>query len=824
MKLILLLILALFIFGSKMVLGDKGTYFDKVEFIQYSDDNTAIEEVKNGHLDIYYSAIPSDRLDPQSRQALSVFQSTGSTYGLLVNPGNSSDKFNPFSIREVRFALNYLVDRDLIVDELLQGYGLAMVSAYKPYDPDYLLILDELQSFDFRYNPILADNIISESLEKAGAKKISAKWYYGSNPVEITIFIRNDDQIRKSIGEVLASQLQKEGFTVHKDYGDLAKAYSVVYGSNPCDMKWNIYTEAYTMSGFVRYDSVIIAQMYSPWFGNMPGSGNPAYCNYKDDKIDSISQKIFVANFTSADERTGLMKKGVHEGINESVRIFLATKTDQFVANKKVQGIINDFGAGVTSRFTSINARDDSNTLSIGVKKIYQGAWNPIGGFADSYSQQIWGTVADSGDFRNPYTGLVIPVRSTWQVVAAGPNDKFPVPPDAIKWSPTQQKWVNIDAGMNATSKVTFHLIFGNWHNGQPMDMNDVLYGIYFTYQWGQDQSVAAKTFDSEFSPKAAQAVKTLVGIKILDKDTIEVYQNFWHFDQGEIADSAQVWPAMPWEIIYSMEKSVTDGKLSFSRSGAVSNNVDWLSLLVPKDADIIKSNLEEFKKDNLVPAALVNSTKIYTDSRYSASVSWINQHNHGIISNGPFFLDNYSPEARTITIKSFDDSTYPFGAGYWKTFEKIKIPKIESAKIPKLVSIGKELDIPVDITPNATAYYFLINSEGKIIDKGQVKSSTGISDIIIPPNKTSYLSPGANDLQIFTVSDLAYHPDIFRTSFLAINGNYTMPEEPSHALYQSTTTNSGYIVGIGFLVGLVLLYITLRKVRRKVPSEAMIS
>src|SRR3989442_1491986 len=291
MKLVLLLILALFIFGSKMVLGDKGTYFDKVEFIQYSDDNTAIEEVKNGHLDIYYSAIPSDRLDPQSRQALSVFQSTGSTYGLLVNPGNSSNK-----------------------------------------------------------------------------------WYYGSNAIEITIFIRNDDQIRKSIGEVLASQLQKEGFTVHKDYGDLAKAYSVVYGSNPCDFKWNIYTEAYTMSGFVRYDSVIIAQMYSPWFGNMPGSGNPAYCNYKDDYIDSISQKIFVANFTSADERTGLMKKGVHEGINESVRIFLATKTEQFVANKKVQGIINDFGAGVTSRFTPINARDDSNTLSIGVKKFYQGA------------------------------------------------------------------------------------------------------------------------------------------------------------------------------------------------------------------------------------------------------------------------------------------------------------------------------------------------------------------------------------------------------------------------------------------------------------------
>ena len=136
------------------------------------------------------------------------------------------------------------------------------------------------------------------------------------------------------------------------------------------------------------------------------------------------------------------------------------------------------------------------------------------------------------------------------------------------------------------------------------------------------------------------------------------------------------------------------------------------------------------------------------------------------------------------------------------------------------MVSIGKELDIPLDITPNATAYYFLINSDGKIIDKGQVKSSTGISDIIIPPNKTADLSPGANDMQIFTVSDLAYHPDILRTSFLAINGNYTLPAEPSEGSYETTTVGSGYILGIGLVAGLVLLGIVLRKIRRKVSSE----
>ena len=819
MKLMLVFILALFIFGSHIVFGDKGTYFDKIEFVQYSDESTAIEEVKNGHLDIYYSAIPSNILDPESRQELNVFQSTGSTYGLLVNPAVSG-KFNPFSIREVRFALNYMVDRNLIVDEILGGYGLPMVSAYKPYDPDYLLILDELQSFDFRYNPILADNMISTALEKAGAKKISGKWYYDSKPIEITIFIRNDDQIRKSIGEVLYSQLQKEGFAVHKDYGDLAKAYSVVYGSDPCDMKWNIYTEAYSMSGFVRYDSVITAQMYSPWFSNMPGSNNPAYCSYKNDLLDSISQKIFVGNFTSAEERTGLIKKAVAEGVSESVRIFLAVRTDQFVANKKVQGIINDFGAGVTSRFTPINARDNSDTLTIGVKKIYQGAWNPIAGFADSYSQQIWGTVADSGDFRNPYTGLVIPVRSSWQVDAAGPSYKLPVPPDTIRWNPAKQKWVQVGPGTNATSKVTFHFKFGNWHNGQPMDMNDILYGIYFLYQWGQGQDQAGKTFDSEFSPKANQAVKTLIGIRVLDPNTIEVYQDFWHFDEGEIADSAQVWTSMPWEIIYSMEKSVTDGKLAFSRSDAVNKNLDWLSLLVPTDAYVMKSNLEEFEKNHSIPNALEDRGKNdYFDSRYSSSISWINKHNHAVISNGPFYVDNYLPEARTITIKSFDDQTYPFGKGYWKSFEQIQIPKIASTKVPKVVSIGEELDVPLSITPNATAYYFLINSEGKVVDKGKVQSNTGMSNIIIPQDKTANLIPGANDFLIFTVSDLAYKPDILKTSFLAVNGNYTPAKTPDVA-FGTTTASSNYILGIGLGAAVILIVIALRRTRRRVSER----
>ena len=251
--------------------AEKNTFFDSVKFIQYLDENTALEEVRNGNLDLYYYRISSDRLENiQDRKGLHVFDSTGGSYSILVNPAES-DKFNPFSIKEIRFALNYLVDRKLIVNELMGGYGAPIISYYSPSDPEYLTVIEQLEGFNFKYNPAYAEQIISEKLEEKGASKIDGKWMINEEPIEITMFIRSDDPARKSIGEILAVELQNIGLTVKKDFGDLNKAFVVVYGSNPSDLKWSLYTEGWNRSAFVKYDSVGLGQMYSPWFSNMPG-------------------------------------------------------------------------------------------------------------------------------------------------------------------------------------------------------------------------------------------------------------------------------------------------------------------------------------------------------------------------------------------------------------------------------------------------------------------------------------------------------------------------------------------------------------------------
>ena len=817
------LVLLLAVITLPAVFAEKGSFVDEVKFIQYLDENTALEEVRYGNLDIYYSRISSDRIESQdSRDGIQVFASSGGSYSILVNP-SISDKFNPLSITDVRFALNYLVDRNLIVNELLGGHGKPMISNYGMYAADYLSIIDEIESFHFEYNPSYANDLITDALENAGAEKIHDIWYHDGEQIEISFFIRSDDPIRKSIGEILSYELENIGFKVKKDFGDLNKAFVVVYGSNPAMQKWHLYTEGWGSSGFSKYDSVGLAQMYSPWFSNMPGNNDPTYWNYKNDYIDALTQKIYIGDFTSAQERTSLIEEATKEGVNESVRIFLASKTDQFIANENVDGVINALGAGITTRFTPINANSDTNSLVIGVKQIYQGAWNPIAGFSDTYSNQVWLNLYDPGVFSHPFTGKIIPIRTGWEVENFGNDKKISVPEDAIIWDIDNQKWKKVGIDQYAISKITFDLILGDWHHNQKMDMNDILYSIYFLSEWGSAPHENDKTYDSEYSAQAIQNAKTLIGIKPLDDNTIEVYVDYWHFDEAEIAGWATPWSSMPWEIMTSMEDAVLDGNVSFSRSGAVSKNVNWLSLIVPNDSQIIRQHLIELKESGHIPSSLQGSEYDweYFEGRYNAAINWIDQNNHAVISNGPFYLDNYSPESRTITINSFDSDEYPFESGKWEKFEQVKFPKITNVKISDVVNPGESVSIYVETSDSSQIHYFILDPQGEIIISGTSPVDNNSSKIVLSKSETLELDMGTNTIKIFSSSDEVLRPDNYSTAFLVVESETSFPTVPiSEAESRSEGTSyTGIVLAIiGAVIVGIIVYIR-RKRKAKLSN-----
>jgi len=309
--------------------------------------------------------------------------------------------------------------------------------------------------------------------------------------------------------------------------------------------------------------------------------------------------------------------------------------------------------------------------------------------------------------------------------------------------------------------------------------MNDIIYSTYFLLEWGSEKDANDKTYDSDYSPQAAQTAKTLVGIKPIDEDSIEVYTDYWHFDEDEIASWASPWSSMPWEIMAAMEKTVIDGKTSFSRSESISKNVNWLSLIIPNDAKMIQDQLEDFKSSNTIPESLTGFEQIpdfHTD-RYQSSINWISQHGHAIISNGPFYLQGYSPDSRSITIKAFDSSGYPLTQGIWQDFEHAEFPIIESVNIENIVQKGTKLDIPIKVKNSEEVHYFLSNTQGKITTSGIQTVHDNHTTITIESDEVENLSVGPTTLKIFAASDDVLRPNEFSVSFLVVESNSTLPE-----------------------------------------------
>jgi peptide/nickel transport system substrate-binding protein len=785
---------------------EKGPYIDQARFIHRTDDNLALEDVKSGSLDIHFYPIPTEAAnDARNDPRIKIYDTTAGTLGFFVNPAPSADPniLNPFQFKEVRYALNYLIDRDFIVNEILKGQGSSLIGPLGIYSPEYLNIIDTVESFGFRYNPSIASSMISGAMTAAGATNNNGIWEFHGNPVGIKMLIRQDDAKKQSMGEMMASELEKIGFNVQREYGDLNKANIVVYGSDPKNLQWQIYTEETAgTSAFVRYNPIIPAQMYAPWLSRMPGSQNPSYWNYQNATLDEITQNIAFFNFTSEDERNQLVNDAINLGIQESVRIFVAQKTDPYVSSINVQGLVNDFGAGITSKYSLLNARsgDGNSSLDVGVKQIHQGSWNTIAGLQDLYSRSIYFLVSDTDTLRHPYTGDVLPFRSPWtDITTQGPLGKLNVPADTIRWNQTMQQWIPAGEGSTAMSKVTFTPLYSQWHHGIQMDVSDMMYSDYFAYEWGTDTGSGDRTVDPEYTPIANEALKLSKGSRYIAPDRIESYFDIWHYDDKEIADAGVFFANEPWEIIAASERIVIDGRLAYSRSDAQTKGVGWYDPIIREHAELIRAELQKMKDEQFVPPPLKDIVTVEDAiRRYDASISWIENHGHAIISNGPFYLDNFNVAGGTITINAFRDSSYPFEAGHWSQYETPLLAEITSVDVPRIVAMGQDTPIKVNVeladqpSSNVTVNYFVSNKDGIVVIRGEAQpEAPGQFSIDLTSDMTGKLSPGPNQIRIFATSNEALRPDIYLGTILAAPGalgssqstndnNQTSSDQPS--------------------------------------------
>lgn len=766
---------------------------DSVRFIHYLDENVAIEEIKSGNLDTYFFRIPLDLVtDIKNDVSVTLFNKIGGSFGILLNPSPSSnnDTINPFEFRDIRFAINFLINRNFISNEVLHGYGIPMYDPFGLFSPDYPVVMDTVESFGFHYDPDYALKQIKKTLLAHGAKLKDEKWYFKDKPIKLKVLIRSDDLQRKVLGELVSSELDQLGFTIIKDYSDLNKAVTLTQGSDPQKFLWHVYTEAFAGStSFIKYNDAVLAQMYAPWYANMPGNQNPGFWQYRNSTLDKITQKLVFSNFTSENERNNLLNEATRMGIEESVRIFLVKNIDPYAVSSSVTGLVNDFGAGITSKYSLLNAKSErDHSLKVGVKQIYQGAWNNIGGFSDAYSINIYSNIADSATLRHPFTGEVISMRN--QILNSttnGPDERIQIHPDTIIWN-SALGWIPVEKNSTSLSKVTYKILYSNWHNGIPMDKSDLLYSLYFMYEWGTNSGDGDLTIDPEYTSRVELGLPYFKGVRFISEngdDIVESYLDQWHYDDKEIAASAGVWAQEPWEITAASERLVLSNDLSFSKSQSTTKNAEWLSLIIPEHANLIKQELLKMKNENFIPSPLKGIVSLEeAKDRYEASIDWIEKHNHALISNGAFYLDRYNPSGRIIDIKIFNDSSYPFERDYWSNFVNPKSIQVASLNFSKFIKIGEEnifeFQILVDNIPltttnssSVTAEFFLTDYNGNIISQGKavpIYNKVGYFKIALPIEETDKIPLGPVTLKVYATIQDSLRPFISTNTFLAIH------------------------------------------------------
>ena len=782
-----------------------GGYADEVKFIRFSNENVAYQEVSNGNLDSYFFQIPLQLVETAKKNPnLQVFEKEGLSYGLLLNPYQGNQTFNPFSIKEIRFAMNFLIDRNFIVNNILKGFSNPIVEPYGPTSPEYHNVLPVVDPLKIRFDANFATKSIKDLMTKAGAVvDPSGKYVLNGKPVQVKILIRNDDLIRKSFGDFVASEIEKVGFTVIKEYGDLTKANRVVYGSNPADLEWNIYTESYISSSFSRYNPTTVSQMYAPWFGNMPGSQNPGFWQYSNSTIDDLTQNLVFNNFTSEIERNNLLQQAESVGVQEAVRLFFARSFDPYISSSKISGLINDYSAGIANKLSLINAikKDiDNSTLNIGMKEVYQGAWNNVKGCTDFYCRIIYSLVTDTPTISNPYSGDPEPSRNKWtNLFSKGPTDTVIVPSDAITWNPYNQSWDETNNQSNsALTKVTMQPLFSKWHNGKLMDKYNLLYSYYFPFEWSTDTKNYDKTFDAEYSSLIFPTLSLIKGIKFYDNGTFDTYVDLWHYDKNLVPSYGTLWPSEPWEITAATERLVGDNKLAYSKSDANIKHIDQLSLNLPMQSEMIKQELIEMSNEKYIPNPLKGLVSLeYVLERYKSSIDWINIHHNAVIGNGPYYLETFNPTGGVVILQAFRDNTYPFRTGIYSDFENPPELAIDSINTPKFLKIGETYDINLHLnlknvsnTSNSLAGnidYFISDRNNKIVvegstlinnnfinqssNKGQLKThldDSGIVTISLNASQTQQLIPGPAKIKLIITSAESPKPLIQEKTLIA--------------------------------------------------------
>ena len=248
------------------------------------------------------------------------------------------------------------------------------------------------------------------------------------------------------------------------------------------------------------------------------------------------------------------------------------------------------------------------DTLTVGHLWVWteRSTWNPVSGFGDVYSSDVWRNLADPAMTRHPFTGIPIAMRATYDVETVGAERQTG---GACGHADMGRERGRVDGRrLRHRGNVKGHVFDYSkffqapWHHGQQITMADLVYDIYQTFDmvYGPEKSQVEFALSTVSRP----LLDTVRGFRVLDENRIEVYVDYWHFVDDYIAEYAVPGSmTMPWEVLAAMDDVVFDQRrAAYSDTSAQRFGVPWLSLVQDRDARTVDRTLSQFEREGFVP------------------------------------------------------------------------------------------------------------------------------------------------------------------------------------------------------------------------------
>ena len=812
LSLIVVLVMALTACGPSAPPGQvpprqdgKGGYLDEIDVSVVTKDS-ALAQIQAGTINLYSFNMASTDFPAIKQSGLPYTSSYGGNYAIMLNPAVFKDTtvLNPFSDRKIREAVNLLIDRNYVNQEIYGGGSLPKFFAITTQLVDYTGLVDVARALEtkYAYNLDAATKTVAAEMTTLGATTdANGKFQFNGKPVGLTFIIRSDgDGTRKPLGDYVAGQLEKVGFTVDRQYKKSSEASPIWIGSDPVDGKWNLYTAGWLNSGLTRDEKNSFQQMY------LPSSQQGLSVFLANTGVDPAFQKVGddLANgaFTTVVQRHDLMAKALTLSMQDSVQVWVVDQKS-FSPFQKNVNVTYDLGSGVeAAAMYPYNLRFTDKTggaMKIGTSDLFTEPWNTIGG-----SNWIWDTAimrmttqgsdisANGGIMGDPYTGLAWPQRIASAEVTAESDlpvsksedwvtlktaDKITVPADAlIDWDAKAQKFISVGTKFpsGVTAKIKSVVTYPSdlfdtvkWQDGAPLSVADFVMPIIMTFDRANKDS---PIYDEAAVPNFQSFQSSFKGFKIASTSplTIEYYTDLYYSD-AEL-DAVSLWPTSPlglsgensWDVLAISNDAEAKGELAYTADKATAAKVEQTSWVGGPSLAILAKHLDEDIASGAVPYAPTLGTYVTADqakTRYNSLKAWYTVHSHFWIGTGPYYVDKVFLTEKTVTLKNNGWFTDP--SDRWAKFAT---PKMAAAQLdgPSSVKVGDKVTFDVHVTYKGSAYanadikqvkYLLYDPTGAVIASGDATAAEdGHYQIVLGSDVTAKLVAGSDKIEVAVV------------------------------------------------------------------------